>query len=131
MNFDRDSNPIGAISRPGAQRSQSNRARPDNAPPINVDEVRVRLLEGAIFEAVDAHQATADEAFDGLIKAIERLAGHGVDRVCPQCGRVGSLSYRGQGNGTRLCSETCQRFWDAENAPERQRQRRKASGVLI
>jgi hypothetical protein len=131
MNFDRDSNPIGAISRPGAQRSQSNRARPDNAPPINVDEVRVRLLEGAIFEAVDALQATADEAFDGLIKAIERLAGHGVDRVCPQCGRIGRLSYRGIGNDARLCSQTCQRFYDTVLPQPPPRHRRKASGAMI
>jgi hypothetical protein len=123
--FDRDERPTNAVSRPGALRPANVRDCASVRPPADCDKTRLVLIEGGFYEVLDALHASSDEAFDGLIRAIDRLAGHApAGRSCPQCGRITVRT-------TRVCSETCQRFYESEITENQPRRRRKACGTLI
>ena len=130
---DRDERPTGAISRPGVyaeRRNDGSSRRPEAAPPVDVAGVRMRLLESGLFEVLDALHASADEAFDGLLRAIDRLTGSPHDatlRPCEQCSRLTTNRFT---QGRPVCSQACRAHLENEVSKPPPR-RRKASGALI
>ncbi len=133
--FSREDRPTNANIRPGAdravRRNDGDSRRPENMPPVDIDPIRLKVLEGQFFQGLEALDASIDEALAALIAAFNRLRGCGGDgRVCPQCGRIATLGHRGSGN-TKLCSPSCASLYDAENTPLQPRRRRLASGAVI
>ena len=133
--FSYEERPENADIRPragvAARRSDSDSRRPENLPPVDIDPIRLRVLEGQFHQGIESLDASIDEALAALIAAFNRLRGCGGDgRVCPQCGRIARLSHRSRGNA-KLCSPSCASLYDAENKPPQPRRRRLASGAVI
>lgn len=121
---------IGAICRPGRDQSPSKGSgtRPEGFVP-DMNAVRARLLESGLYEVLDALQASADEALDALLAAIDRMTGHGgPGRACSQCGRIIERPVVSDQHHW-YCSASCQNSM-AACLPKPPR-RRKASGAMV
>lgn len=113
----------GLASRPSLQKRPR---KPDGSEdPINTDEVRMRLLESAIYEAGDALSATVDELFDALLRTIDRLSGKGGPGCpCQSCGHITEYG--------RFCTESCKAHWhDCQPDERRNNRRRQKASTLV
>ena len=123
----REDSAANAICRPGRDqppRPKGTGTRPENRPDLDVSAMRLRLLESAIYEAADALSASADECFNALLAAIDRLTGKGGPGTpCQSCGTITAHG--------KFCSNPCKAHWQDCAPDERRNQRRKASGALI
>ena len=125
----REDSAANATCRPGRDQppKKGDGSRPENRPPFDERALRARLLESGFHEVMDALGAGADEAFNALLAAIDRLAGKGGPGTpCQSCGTITSHG--------KLCSKSCQLNWDSCQPDERRSlryRRRKASGALV